>query len=113
MKQPFVNATMNDKRKGKESLSHSTESFHPGRLCPVGRPESVSLSLSRLPVKVVPKKAEPSELDRMKEEIVKAMKAVEKKPRSVPKSKLIGMGSVEDEPVRDYTDILTMLLAKK
>jgi hypothetical protein len=112
MKQPFVNATMNDKRKGKESLSHSTESFHPGRLCPVGRPESVSHSISRLPVKVV-KKAEPSELDKMKEEIVKAMKAVEKKPRAVPKSKLIGMGSTEDEPTRDYADILTMLLAKK
>jgi hypothetical protein len=49
----------------------------------------------------------------MKEEILKAMRAVETKPRPVPKSKLIGMGNTIDEPSRDYNDILAMLLAKK
>lgn len=111
MKQPFVNATINDRRKGKECGTQTTQ-FNPNR--PTQLISSDSFPHRVLPVKVMPpKKAQPSELDKMKEEILKAMMAVEKKPRAVPKSKLIGMGSVEDAPARDYTDILTMLLAKK
>jgi hypothetical protein len=112
MKQKFVNLTMANKRKGTELHSQTIhshlrpESFHPDA--------PSSMPVHKLPVKVMPpKKAEPSELDKMKEEILKAMKAVDSKPRPVPKSKLIGMGSVVDEPSRDYNDILAMLLAKK
>jgi hypothetical protein len=112
MKQKFVNLTMANKRKGTELHSQTIhshlrpESFHSD--APSARP------VHKLPVKVMPpKKAEPSELDKMKAEILKAMKAVETKPRPVPKSKLIGMGNTIDEPSRDYNDILAMLLAKK
>lgn len=112
MKQKFVNLTMASKRKGAELHSQNIhshlrpESFHPD--APSSKPTH------KLPVKVMPaKKAELSELDKMKLELVKAMKAVDSKPRPVPKSKLIGMGSKEDEPARDYNDILAMLLAKK
>jgi hypothetical protein len=112
MKQKFVNCTMSSKRKGGELHCQTLQShlrpdgFHPD--APSFKP------VHRLPVKVEPpKKAEPSELDKMKEEILRAMKAVETKPRPVPKSKLITMGSTIDEPARDYNDILAMLLAKK
>jgi hypothetical protein len=111
MKQLFVNATINDRRKGKECGTQTTQ-FNPNR--PTQVLSSDSFPHRVLPVKVMPpKKAQPSELDKMKEEILKAMRAVDTKPRPVPKSKLIGMGTVQDEPSRDYNDILAMLLAKK
>jgi hypothetical protein len=113
MKQPFVNGTICDRRKGKELLCESIHS-HPARPCPISSSDA-HLPTHRLPVKVAPiaKKVEPlSDLEAMKMEVLKAMRAVEKAPRAVPKSKLIGMGNAQD-PARDYNDILAMLLAKK
>ena len=120
MKQPFVNATLCDRRKGREVLCQT-----PPPPPPPPTPHTTPISSSdaqipthRLPVKVVPKpkKEEPaSDLEAMKMELLKAMRAVEKAPRSVPKSKLIGMASASssEDPARDYNDILAMLLAKK
>ena len=115
MKQKFVNATMNDRRKGKEAHCQTTHA-HPLRPTPL-TPDAPSHHLP-LPVKMMPtpKKEEPmSDLEVMKKELLKAMREAEKKPRAVPKSKLIGMAnaSATEEPVRDYNDILAMLLAKK
>ena len=113
MKQKFVNFTAASHRKGAE-LHQQTQHSHLRPEEYLGHSVAPSHHHARLPVKVAaPKKPELSELDKMKAEILKAMKAVETKPRSVPKSKLIGMGSVIDEPARDYNDILAMLLAKK
>jgi cell envelope opacity-associated protein A len=116
MKQPFVNATMNDRRKGREALAQTAQP-HPARPTAISSSDAL-LPTHRLPVKVAPKvkiEQPPSDLEAMKMEILKAMRAVEKTPRSVPKSKLIGMAaaSAKEEPVRDYNDILAMLLAKK
>lgn len=111
MKQPFVSATISDRRKGKELLSQTVQS-HPSRPTAILSPDS-PLHFGRIPAVVV-KKPEISDLDKMKEEILKAMQSVEKKPRAVPKSKLIGMAmNAPEEPVKDYGDILAMLLAKK
>lgn len=118
MKQPFVNATINDRRKGKEHLSQTTHA-HPLRPTAIADPESAlpKHHFRALPVKVMkPKKEEPSELDKMKAELIKMMAAAEeKKPKKVVKSKLIGMAmaSAAEEPSKDYTDVLAMLLAKK
>jgi hypothetical protein len=118
MKQPFVNATINDRRKGKEHLTHQTQN-HPLRPSPVGNPESDLPAQHRpLPVKVVKKevpKSDASELERMKSELLAMMRSVEKKPKSVPKSKLIGMAmeTARDDTTKDYSDVLAMLLAKK
>jgi hypothetical protein len=51
----------------------------------------------------------------MKSELLAMMRQADKKPRSVPKSKLIGMAmeSAKEEPTKDYSDVLAMLLAKK
>jgi len=115
MKQPFVNATLNDRRKGRETLAQTAQS-HPARPSAVLSPES-PLHLGRIPLITVPKLVAPplSDLDKMKNELLMAMRALDKKPKSVPKSKLIGlgMGSSSEEPVRDYNDILAMLLSKK
>lgn len=113
MKQKFVNFVDAKHRKGGELHAQGQHShLHPEHVS-----SDVAPSVAKLPVRVAGKapvqKAPPSDLDRMKEEIIKAMASLEKKPRSVPKSKLIGMGSTVDEPSRDYSDILTMLLAKK
>ncbi len=117
MKQPFVNATMNDRRKGKEHLAQHTQP-HPLRPQAVGHSEGGSpVHNFSLPVKVVKKEAPKdsvSELERMKSELLAMMRSVEKKPRAVPKSKLIGMaGGVVEEAPKDYSDVLAMLLAKK
>jgi len=111
MRQPFINATLADRRKPLENLAHRP-SPHPLRdepLKPIGS----------LPVKkAVPSKKShvPSETDKMKEELARMMAAAPKpKAKAVPKSKLIRM-SVEDpapEPMKDYMDVLTMLLSKK
>jgi hypothetical protein len=47
-------------------------------------------------------------------ELLAMMRSVERKPKSVPKSKLIGMAmeSSKDDS-KDYADVLAMLLAKK
>lgn len=119
MKQPFVNATINDRRKGKEHLLQTPQP-HPARETIIVSPDS-PLHIHPLPVSVSvankPKIAEPvSDLEKMKQELLFAMReADKKKPRAIPKSKLIGMGSasVSEEPTRDYNDILAMLLAKK
>jgi len=118
MKQPFVNATINDRRKGKEHLAQNPQP-HPARPMPVGHPEhSLPSHHFPLPVKVVKKelpKSDVSELERMKSELLAMMRSVERKPKSVPKSKLIGMAmeSAKEDPTKDYTDVLAMLLAKK
>jgi hypothetical protein len=115
MKQPFVNATINDRRKGKE---HSAQNAQPHP----ARPTSITSEHSHpffhpLPVRVVvAKKAELSELDKMKAELTKMMAEADmKKPKKVSKSKLIGMAmaSASEEPTKDYSDVLAMLLAKK
>lgn len=115
MKQPFVNATINDRRKGKE---HSTQHTQPHPLRPTAITSEHAHPLQRaLPVKVVvAKKEELSELDKMKAELMKMMADAEvKKPKKVMKSKLIGMAmaSASEEPAKDYSDVLAMLLAKK
>jgi hypothetical protein len=116
MRQPFVNATINDRRKGKE---HSAQNAQPHPARPTAISSEHALPLHRLPVRVVPvaKKEEPSELDKMKAELVKLMAASDvKKPKKVAKSKLIGMAmesAVAEEPTKDYADVLAMLLAKK
>ena len=117
MKQPFVNATLNDRRKGKEVHAQTAQS-HPARPTSVSSPDA-HLHPWAIPVRVAPApppKVEPaSDLEAMKAELLKAMRAVDKKPKVVPKNKLIGMAnsSATEEHVRDYNDILSMLLAKK
>jgi hypothetical protein len=117
MKQPFVNATINDRRKGKEHLAQNPQP-HPARPMPVGHSEGdLPVHHFPLPVRVVKKEApkdNSSELERMKMELLAMMRQAEKKPRAVPKSKLIGMaGGVVEEAPKDYADVLSMLLAKK
>jgi len=117
MKQPFMNATINDRRKGKEHLAHQTIN-HPNRSAAIASPDSDLPHVHRpLPVKVVKKEVKSdasSELERMKSELLAMMRTVEKKPRAVPKSKLIGMaGGVVEEAPKDYADVLSMLMAKK
>ena len=114
MKQPFVNATLADRRKPLENLAHRP-SPHPLR-------EEPLKPLGKLPVARVPappkKESAPSELDKMKAELAKMLAASEKpKVKAVPKSRLIRMSSsVEESPaasLKDYSDVLSMLLAKK
>lgn len=108
MKQKFVNATMNDCRKGKE-MSCQTTHCHPLRETPISE---APMKHHLLPVKVVPKKDEVSDLEKMKMEILFAMKAEEKKNRQVPKSKILSMSQAAPEPPKDYADVLAMLLKK-
>ena len=116
MKQPFVNATINDRRKGRE-LSTQTTQPHPLRPTTITSEHSVRGS-GALPVRVIPvmaKKEEVSDLDRMKADLMKMMASIEKKPKKISKSKLIGMAmeTATEEAPKDYADVLAMLLAKK
>jgi len=116
MKQKFVNATINDRRKGKESHAQTPQP-HPARETPIVS-EDKPVFPWLVPVKKAPepKKVEPaSDLEHMKKELLKAMREAEKKPRAVPKTKLIGMANAtaQEESVRDYNDILAMLMGKK
>lgn len=109
MKQKFVNATMNDCRKGKECGAQSTH-CHPLR--PTAISESKDHHHHPLPVKVLPKKEPSSDLEKMKMELISVMKAEEKKHRQVPKSRILSMSQGAPEPIRDYADVLAMLLKK-
>jgi hypothetical protein len=115
MKQPFVNATMNDRRKGKEHIAQNCQP-HPLRPTAVSSENTLPAHHFPLPVivKKEVKKPELSEVERMKMELLAMMRSVERKPKSVPKSKLIGMAmeSSKDDS-KDYADVLAMLLAKK
>lgn len=111
MKQKFVNATLSDRRKGRELISEAPVK-HPHREAVIESSESA------LPVKVakVEKKAEPSELDRLKAEVERLMRGQPKKAAApIPKSRIIGMAMAVEEPspIKEYTDILAMLAAKK
>ena len=114
MKQKFVNGTLCDRRKGSEAHIHSPQSKHPLR--------EGSIATSSMPAGAIPTpkaKAIPappvSELDKMKAELASMMASEAKKAKAVPKSKLIRMSSVAEEPdpTKQYGDILAMLLAKK
>lgn len=111
MKQKFVNAIANDQRKGREFLSHTAQN-HPNR-------ESViQESHEALPVIVKPKLAKngnvPDYTDKLRAEVEKALEASHKKNKQVPKNKLITMANAqpEPEPLKEYQDILKMLLKK-
>lgn len=113
MKQKFVNGTLCDRRKGSEAHIHSPQSKHPLR--------EGSIATSSMPAGAIPApkpKAAPaplSDLDKMKAELASMMASEAKKTKAVPKSKLIRMASVAEEPdpTKQYGDILAMLLAKK
>lgn len=107
MKQPFVNATINDRRKGRE-LHAQTTHCHPLRETVIGN------SHHCLPITVKPKPVAEDPMDKIRAEVHK-MLAEKPKDKSVPRSRILGLASAvpEPEPVKDYADILTMLLAKK
>ena len=107
MKQPFVNATINDRRKGRELFAQTTHT-HPLRETVIGD------SHHSLPVSVKPKPKAADPMDKMRAEVEK-MLAAKPKSKSVPRSRILGLAAAvpESEPVKDYADILQMLLAKK
>ena len=109
MKQKFVNCVMASSRKGGEHKCQTTE-HHPLRSSPIS--ESKDHRHHPLPVKIAPKKDSSSDLEKMKMEILFAMKAEEKKNRQVPKSKILSMSQAAPEPPKDYADVLAMLLKK-
>ena len=115
MRQKFVNATSASCRKGHE-LSAQRPEAHPTR------PQTLQNPVSWIPNgawMTVPKPkvvvAQPlSDLDKMKNEILKAMREMEPKAKPVPKSKLIGLGfGNASSDTRSYEDVLALLLAKK
>jgi hypothetical protein len=112
MKQKFVNATMNDCRKGKECGAQSTH-CHPLR--PTAISESKDHHHHPLPVKVVSKKDPASDVESLKMELVSAIQSVKKGKRisRCDFGKLESMMKAkEPEPPKEYADILAMLLKK-
>lgn len=118
MKYPFVNATIADKKKGREAMAPTTHT-HPARETVILSPDSHRpashpynfvwpKSHAKAPVAPVD-----DELSRIRKEVEKMMAAQASLKRSVPKSRILGMANAAPEPVRDYTDVLAMLLAKK
>lgn len=116
MKYPFTNATIASKRKGEEHVA-PTHSNHPAR-------ETVIVSdKSALPVLI--KKHEPKvkpadETEAMKAHVLKVLAEREKekarKAANVPKSRILSMNqssAPSSDLLKEYQDVLAMLLAKK
>jgi hypothetical protein len=115
MKYPVVCGTIHAARKGKEVLAPTTHK-HPLREEAIISPKDSM----KLPVKVLPKKIEKSEdekiLEKIKAEVAK-MASVKPKPAKIPASRILGLVKPkEEEPVPEpmnYNDILKMLAAVK
>lgn len=115
MKYRFTNGTICDKRKGKEFLA-PTAINHPDR-------ESVIVS-EPSPLPVLVKKHEPpakisSKSEEVKEQVLKLLAEREKekarKAAAVPKSRILSMNNANPTPdtLKEYQDVLALLLAKK
>jgi hypothetical protein len=109
MKQKFVNATINDRRKGKEQLAQTPQP-HPLRETVIGDSQ---MATPRPMIVAKPKEEDPAA--KLRADVEKILSERKKAPKAVPKSRILGMSAAvaEPEPVKDYADILTMLLAKK
>lgn len=118
MKQKFVCATINDRRKGAE-LSNQNPQPHPLR--PVALESSESPVDKRSVMNIgkphlAPVDLEQMKYDKMKSDILATLKN-EKKTKNVPRSKIISMAQPVSEPSRtnfaDVDDVIKMLLGKK
>lgn len=112
MKYPFTNATIASRRKGKEALAPSPQN-HPARETIIVNPESA------LPVKVAKKAPEvPKEdpMEKMRQEVARMMMEKSKAKKEVPRSRILSMSHPQAVPAADlkeYADVLAMLLGKK
>ena len=111
MKDRFVNATLADRRKGREVCCQAPIN-HPARETLItSQPSSMPL-----PIRVAPRveaKPQLSEEDKLRMEVARILAEKSKAPRPVPKARLIGMGSGVPDATKDYADVLAMLLGKK
>jgi hypothetical protein len=114
MKHPFTNATLADRRKGREHLAPPAI-VHPHREMAIQSPESGHLPLNRPLPPPAPKAPELSESERLKLEVARILQERSKQPKPVPKGRLIGMAmnSQAPDPTKEYLDVLAMLMAKK
>jgi len=112
MKHPFTNAIIASRRKGKEALAPTPQN-HPARETIIVNPESA------LPVKVAKKAPEvPKEdpIEKMKSEVAKMMAEQYKAKKEVPRSRILSLSGSTAAPAADlkeYADVLAMLLGKK
>ena len=115
MKQKFVNATLSDRRKGKELCAE----------VPIKNPHReviISEDPSKAPVFIPPKKAPAPlpgipDLDKLKAELEKLSKPAKKAPAPVPRSRIIGpsmaSSAPEADPAKQAGDILAILMGRK
>lgn len=113
MKYPFTNATISSKKKGHEHFAPPTQ-VHPARELEIKNPESGGLPIRVHHVHKAPVKPKDEVLD-IQKEIEKFMAKQPQAKKSVPRSRILGMSnaSAEPEPMKDYADVLAMLLGKK
>ena len=112
MKDRFVNATMADRRKGREACCQ-TPTNHPLRETLI----TSQPSRMPLPIRVAPRmeaKPQVSEEEKLKMEVARILAERSKAPRPIPKSKLIGLGvGTAPDASKEYADVLAMLLGRK
>lgn len=112
MKHPFTNATLSTHRKGREHLAPTPQN-HPARETVIVSPDSA------LPVQVHKKHvAVPAEdpMLKMQQELAKMLSEHQKAKKEVPKSRILSMSQSNAAPssdLKEYSDVLAMLLGKK
>ena len=113
MKYPFVVATIASKKKGHEHSAPPIQT-HPARDLEIKNPESGGLPVKVHTIHKAPAKPKDEPLD-IQKEIEKFMAKQPQAKKSVPKSRILGMANAvaEPEPLKDYADVLAMLLGKK
>lgn len=111
MKHPFTNATLSSRRKGREQLAPTPQN-HPARETIIVSPESA------LPVQVHKKLVAVPEdpMAKMQEQLAKMMAEHTKAKKEVPKSRILSLSQPSVAPqsdIKEYSDVLAMLLGKK
>ena len=109
MKYPFTNATLAERRKGKEVLA-PTHTNHPMRetviispdahVAPTPKPKMMKAGLMM-----------ESQEDRIRKEVERIL--TQSKKKTVPKSRILSLATAEADNTKEINDVLTMLMAKK
>ena len=113
MKYRFTNATISERKKGDEVCAPPTQ-VHPTREIVISSDQALPVIIKKKE-HVIPKPLiDP--LDEMKREVARALAEKAKAKREVPRSRVLSMAHSAPTPeplMKEYADVLAMLLGKK
>ena len=113
MKYRFTNATISERKKGDEVLAPPTQ-VHPAREIVISSEHALPVIVKKRELSIAKPLIDP--LDEMKKEVARALAEKQKAKKEVPRSRVLSMAHSAPTPeplMKEYADVLAMLLGKK